>query len=169
LLPFTKWQDKNFVFFKIAMSQNGVISPGIITSENSRKLVHSFRNVCDLLVIGGNTVRIDRPTLDARLCNAKAPDILIYSKKEKFDKDIPLFKVKNRKVFIANNFDILNNYKNIMIEGGARMLKATKEITNLYAIFHSSNFKSGEYPDLNLNLELLNLQNIQGDTLGWLK
>ncbi|MCF6172781.1 MAG: bifunctional diaminohydroxyphosphoribosylaminopyrimidine deaminase/5-amino-6-(5-phosphoribosylamino)uracil reductase RibD [Campylobacteraceae bacterium] len=168
LLPFTKWQEKNFVFFKLAMSQNGVINGGVITSEDSRKLVHNFRNVCDLLVIGGNTARVDRPILDARKCNGKAPDVLIYSKKDNLDKEIPLFKVENRKVFIANNFDILKDYKNVMIEGGEGMLKATKEIVDMYAIFHSPNFKIGKHPDLNLNLNLLNLQKIKEDTLSWL-
>jgi diaminohydroxyphosphoribosylaminopyrimidine deaminase/5-amino-6-(5-phosphoribosylamino)uracil reductase len=151
------------------MSLNGVIDGGVITSLASRGLVHKFRDRCDLLVIGGNTVRTDRPTLDARLCSGKAPDILIYSKKGNFDKNIPLFNVKNRKVYIEDNFDILKNYKNIMIEGGEGMLKATKDIVDLYAIFRSSNFKTGKHPDINLSLELLSCLDIKGDTLSWLK
>ena len=169
LMPFLRWQKENFVFFKLAMSLNGVIDGGIITGLASRQLVHKFRDSCDLLVIGGNTVRQDRPTLDVRLCGGKAPDILIYSRKEEFDKNIPLFNIKNRKVFISNSFDILKNYKNIMIEGGEGMLKATKEITDLYAIFHSPNFKKGKHPNLDLSLERLSLANIKKDTLSWLK
>ncbi len=169
LIPFLNWQKGNFVFFKLAMSLNGVIDGGIITSKNSRELVHKFRDRCDLLVIGGNTVRLDRPTLDARLCEGKAPDILIYSKREDFDKTIPLFGVKNRKVFIQNSFDILKNYKNVMIEGGEGMLKATKDMVDLYAIFRSPNFKKGKHPDLDLSLEQLSCIGIKKDTLSWLK
>jgi len=169
LLPFKKWQEKNFVFFKLAMSLNGVIDGGIITSKNSRKLVHRFRDKCDLLVIGGNTVRIDKPTLDARLCSGKAPDILIYSKRDDFDKSIPLFNVRNRKVFTADNFDILKKYKNIMIEGGASMLNATKNIIDLYAIFHSPDFKIGNHPDIDLKLENLSQIQIKNDNLNWYK
>ena len=169
LIPFLRWQKENFIFFKLAMSLNGVIDGGVITSLNSRKLVHKFRDRCDLLVIGGNTVRQDRPTLDARLCDGKAPDILIYSREEEFDKDIPLFKIKNRKVYIKNSFDILKNYKNIMIEGGEGMLEATKDITDLYAIFHSPNFKKGKHPNLDLPLKRLSNINIENDTLSWFK
>lgn len=169
LIPFLRWQKGNFIFFKLAMSLNGVIDGGIITSLNSRQLVHKFRDKCDLLVIGGNTVRQDRPTLDARLCDGVAPDILIYSRKEEFDKDIPLFKIKNRKVYIKNSFDILKNYKNIIIEGGEGMLKATKDIIDLYAIFHSPNFKKGKHPNLDLPLKPLTHIEAEGDTLSWLK
>ncbi len=168
ITPFLKWQKGNFVFFKLAMSLNGVIDGGIITNETSRELVHRFRDRCDLLVIGGNTVRIDRPTLDARLCSGKAPDILIYSRKEDFDKDIPLFRVKNREVFISDNFEILKRYKNIMIEGGRGMLEATKEMVDMYAVFHSPNFKVGQNPKLKLDLKYLFCNNQTKDRLCWL-
>ena len=169
LLPFIRWQEQNFVFFKLAMSLNGVIDGGLITSKNSRELVHRFRDKCDLLVIGGNTVRIDRPTLDSRLCNGKAPDVLIYSKRDDFDKTISLFNVENRKVFIDNNFEILQEYKNIMIEGGIGMLNATKNIVDLYAIFRSPNFKIGNHPDINLKLENISQRQVKRDNLCWYK
>ena len=167
LLPFLNWQKSRFVFFKLAMSLNGVVDGGIITSRSSRELVHRFRDKCDLLVIGGNTVRVDRPTLDARLCSGRAPDILIYSKKDNFDKTIPLFDVKNRQVFISSDFKILDNYKNIMIEGGEGMLKATKNIVDMYAIFHSPNFKSGGCLRFELKLNQLFCDEINIDRLAW--
>jgi diaminohydroxyphosphoribosylaminopyrimidine deaminase/5-amino-6-(5-phosphoribosylamino)uracil reductase len=169
LLPFKKWQNSRFVFFKLAMSLNGVIDGGIITSKASRELVHRFRDRCDLLIIGGNTVRIDRPTLDARLCGGKAPDILIYSRERKFDKTIPLFGIKNRKVYISDDFKITKNYKNIMIEGGGGMFEATKDLTDLYAIFQSPNFKRGKNVDLKLNLKPLFSKSIGEDRISWLK
>ena len=76
-----------------------------------------MRDKCDLLVIGGESVRVDRPTLDARLIDGKAPDILIYSRSSDFDKSIPLFSVKGRKVMVSDSLDEIKNYKNIMIEG----------------------------------------------------
>ena len=36
--------------------------------------VHTLRDKIDLLVIGGNTVRIDKPTLDARYIAGRAPE-----------------------------------------------------------------------------------------------
>ena len=106
LSPFVAWQSHQpFVFFKLALSKNGVARGGIITSEASRTMVHRLRDKCDLLVIGGNTVRTDRPLLDARLCDGMAPDVLIYSRQNDFDSSIPLFSVKNRKVLIENSFE----------------------------------------------------------------
>ena len=88
--PFLKWQSGNFSFFKIAISQNGVIN-GKISGENLQILNHKIRSKIDLLVVGGNTVRTDRPILDARKISGKNPDVFIYSNSQNFDKTIPLF------------------------------------------------------------------------------
>ena len=124
--PFLKWQ-KRFIFFKFAFSLNGVYEGGYITKKETLKWVHKVRDKLDLIVIGGETVRTDRPTLDTRFIkNGKNPDILIYSKNKNFDKTIPLFNIPNRKVYISDNLDILNKYKFIMIEGGENLYKHLK-------------------------------------------
>ncbi|WP_458700834.1 bifunctional diaminohydroxyphosphoribosylaminopyrimidine deaminase/5-amino-6-(5-phosphoribosylamino)uracil reductase RibD [Sulfurospirillum sp. 1307] len=169
LEPFELWQKDKFVFFKLAMSNNGVIDGGTITCKASRELVHKLRHRCDLLVIGGNTVRIDRPTLDARMINGKAPDVLIYSKSKEFDKTIPLFNVENRVVHIEDNFEKLKNYKFIMIEGGEGMLEATKDLVSHYMIFHSPYFKKGKSPQVELNLKELFSDKIGKDRYTWYK
>ena len=169
--PFLKWQKgENFVFFKLAKSLNGVYDGGIISSEESRKLTHDIRSNIDLLVIGGESVRVDRPTLDCRLIDSKkAPDILIYSKNKDFDKTIALFNVPNRKVFVSDSFDILNKYKYIMIEGGANMFEATKDIVDWYLFFTSSEFKIGTTLQSELNLKrLYHVENGQ-DAIEWFK
>ena len=124
--PFIKWQ-KGFVFYKLALTMNGTITGGYISSEESLNWVHSVRDKIDLLVIGGNTVRIDRPTLDARRVNGKAPDVLIYSKSNGFDSTIPLFNVKERKVFIEETLERVGDYNFVMIEGGERLYNEIKE------------------------------------------
>ncbi len=169
LKPFESWQKEPFIFFKLAMSNNGVIDGGVITCKASRELVHKLRDRCDLLVIGGNTVRVDRPTLDARLCDGKAPDVLIYSKSKDFDKEIPLFHVANRIVHVEDNFEIIKKYNFVMIEGGEGMLKATKELTNHYLIFRSPHFKDGNTPKISLKLKELNSSRIGEDRLTWFK
>ncbi len=169
LRPFNAWQKDRFVFFKLAMSNNGVVDGGLITTKESRCFVHKLRDRCDLLVIGGNSVRVDRPILDARLCRADAPDILIYSKTKDFDKTIPLFQVPNRRVFIENSFKKLDEYKFIMVEGGEGMLKATKSFINYYLIFHSPNFRTGKHPDIELNLKELSSFRLSEDRATWLK
>ncbi|WP_281951323.1 bifunctional diaminohydroxyphosphoribosylaminopyrimidine deaminase/5-amino-6-(5-phosphoribosylamino)uracil reductase RibD [Nitrosophilus kaiyonis] len=167
--PFLKWQKSSFVFFKLAQTLNGVITGGTISCEKSREYVHKLRDKIDLLVIGGNTVRVDRPTLDSRMIKGKAPDILIYSKRKDFDKNIPLFNVKNRKVFIDDSFEKLKNYRYIMIEGGEGMLEATKDIVDWYLFFVSANIKQGKNYQFDKKLKILNQRKIDKDLMIWSK
>ncbi len=169
LEPFNLWNEKKFIFFKWAQRLNGTADAGIISSINSRIKTHAMRDLCDLLVVGGNTVRIDRPTLDARLVDGVAPDILILSKEKKFDKTIPLFSVKNRQVFISDNFSILNNYKNIMIEGSATMFELTLPYVDYYLCFIAPFFGGSKgFENLNTNFEILNLQKEEQDIIMWM-
>ncbi len=132
LEPFRQWQNNPFVFFKWAQRLDGTIDNGTISSENSRKHVHALRDKCDLIVIGGNTVRADRPTLDARLTEGKAPDVLIYSHRDNFDTTIPLFGIQNRNVFIEPSLERIKAYSLVMIEGGAGMFDASREVCDWY-------------------------------------
>ncbi len=145
--PFLRWQKDKFVFFKMAMTMNGKISGGKISCDESFKLVHALRDKIDLLAIGGNTVRVDRPTLDARVVGGKAPDVLIYSKTDNFESSIPLFDVSDRQVLISNSFETINNYNFVMIEGGRGMLEASKNIASHYLFFISP--KISGFSDLN--------------------
>jgi len=132
LTPFIRWQNTPFVFFKWAQRLDGTIDNGTISSQSSREHMHTLRDRCDLIVIGGNTVRRDRPTLDARLVNGKAPDVLIYSHRNDFDTTIPLFGVSDRQVFIASDFTKIFDYRLVMIEGGTGMMDASREISEWY-------------------------------------
>lgn len=170
LLPFTLWQKKNFVFFKWAQRLNGTTDEGAISSLESRKNVHAMRDVCDLLVIGGNTVRVDRPTLDARLIDGRAPDILILSNEKEFDTSIPLFKVKNRKVFIENDFSKLSEYKNIMIEGTSSMYELSREYVDMYLSYITPKFGGAEkFNQSDDKLEILNVEKETQDIIMWMK
>lgn len=132
LAPFVAWQTKPFVFFKWAQRLDGTVDGGLISSTASREHVHNLRDKCDLIVIGGDTVRTDRPTLDARMVNGKAPDVLIYSRQTHFDRLIPLFTIANRRVFIESSLERIKNYRLVMIEGGARMMEATRDVCDWY-------------------------------------
>ena len=137
IFPFKKWQKDKFRFFKLAIREDGSCDGGYITSQDSLNLVHEIRTKLDLLIIGGNTVRTDRPTLDARFAKKNKPsDILILSNKNNFDKSIPLFNIKNRDVFIDSN---LSNYKAkfSMVEGGYNFLKLLKNDIDMLMLFIS--------------------------------
>jgi diaminohydroxyphosphoribosylaminopyrimidine deaminase/5-amino-6-(5-phosphoribosylamino)uracil reductase len=168
IYPFNIMQQGTFVFFKYAQTLNGKIKGGYISSQKSLKLVHKIRDKIDLLVIGGNTVRVDRPTLDARLCGGKSPDILIYSKQSKFDKTIPLFNVPNRDVYIENSLDKIYNYKSVMIEGGNGMLESTKNIIDYILLFTSPQISNTSDIKCDINLEFLNVS-LDRDLIVWSK
>ncbi len=170
LYPFNKSLQSRFVFFKWAQRLNGTTDDGNISSLNARKNVHIMRDVCDLLVIGGNTVRVDRPTLDARLVDGKAPDVLIVSRQKDFDKTIPLFHVQGREVFIEENFSRLDNYKNIMIEGSSTMFELSRDYVDYYLCYVAPRFggKSG-FENLNAEFEILNLEKEDQDIIMWMK
>lgn len=169
LEPFIKWNQKNFVLFKWAQRLDGTVDGGIISDETSRKRVHEIRNCCDLIVIGGNTVRMDRPVLDARLADGKAPDVLIYSRSDDFDQDIPLFGVQGRNVFVESSLDRMNGYKNILIEGGPSMLEATKKIVDRYLCFLAP-ASGGKVAFSNeaIELEILNTKQLDNDLMIWM-
>ncbi|MBA1432691.1 MAG: bifunctional diaminohydroxyphosphoribosylaminopyrimidine deaminase/5-amino-6-(5-phosphoribosylamino)uracil reductase RibD [Epsilonproteobacteria bacterium] len=170
LLPFQKSLKDNFIFFKWAQRLNGTVDAGTISSVASRKQVHAMRDVCDLLVIGGKTVREDRPTLDARLVDGKAPDILIFSRQKDFDKTIPLFDVEGREVFIADNFERLREYKNIMIEGGAEMYTLTQDIVDYYLCYIAPKFGGKTSIGFNeADFEFLNVDKESEDIIVWMK
>lgn len=170
LLPFQRALEERFVFFKWAQRLNGTTNGGIISSKTSRKNVHAMRDVCDLLVIGGNTVRTDRPTLDARMVNGKAPDVLIISRTKEFDRTIPLFNVEGRQVFMESDFKRMSEYKNIMIEGTQTMYALTRDIVDYYLCYiapslggsESIHFGEDKFHFLNVNKE-------SEDIIVWMK
>jgi len=143
LYPFLKYQGGHFNFFKMAAREDGTISAGYITTQDSLNLVHEIRTKLDLMVIGGNTVRIDRPTLDSRFARInKSSNILIYSRKKKFDETIPLFSIKKRKVTISSSLDLLEKKSFVMFEGGYRLLSNVKNKIDYIMLFISHKIQS---------------------------
>ncbi len=135
LYPFLCWQKKRFVLFKWAQRLDGTVDGGIISSDISRRKTHAMRSAADLLVIGGNTVRTDRPTLDARLVGGRAPDVLILSRRDDFDRSIPLFGVEGRRVMIASGLESLSAYRNVFIEGGPSMFESVWDLCDMFLCF----------------------------------
>lgn len=170
LEPFMKWDEGQFVLFKWAQRLDGTVDGGLVSDEASRRRVHEIRNHCDLIVIGGNTVRTDRPTLDARMIDGKAPDVLIYSNQESFDQTIPLFGIEGRNVYIGNSLEKVKEYKNILIEGGPAMFKATEEIVDRYLCFLAP--KSGgnvAFTDEAVDMKILNTKQLDNDLMIWMR
>jgi len=170
LEPFIQWNTKNYVLFKWAQRLDGSVDGGLVSDEASRKKVHAIRNCCDLIVIGGNTVRTDRPVLDARLVNGKAPDVLIYSKSKVFDRTIPLFEIENRKVFIEDSLDKINDYKNVLIEGGPSMMEATRGSVHRYLCFLAPTTGGTlAFTHEKMKLDILHAKMLDADLMIWMQ
>jgi len=169
LFPFVQWQRKPFVTFKWAQRLDGTIDGGTISSEASRRYVHAMRHAADLLVIGGNTVRIDRPTLDARMVGGKAPDVLILSHREDFDRSIPLFGVAGRKVMIASDLDAMKGYRNILVEGGPGMFEALKPYCDMYLCFVAPHCGGTiRFSKMTQQFEIKHLARCGSDVMQWM-
>lgn len=170
ILPFISWQNKSCIFFKMAQTLNGSID-GKISSNSALAYVHTIRDKVDLLVIGGNTVRTDKPTLDARYIAGRAPDVLIYSKNKIFDNNIPLFKIPNRKVTISDDLFKLLDYKFIMIEGIYTLLDKLKERIDFLVLIVSPKIRDGKncLDKIDLDFEIMHENFIGEDKIIFLK
>ncbi len=170
LEPFVRWQSGPFVFFKWAQRLDGTIDGGVISSEASRIHVHALRERCDLIVIGGNTVRTDRPTLDARMVKGKAPDVLIYSHHDDFDRTIPLFGIEGRNVYVEPSLERIGDYSLVMIEGGPSMLQATRDVCDWYLGYIAPRVSGGSVGlgSVTEEFEVLHAT-IKDDVLLWMK
>ncbi len=170
LEPFLIWQKRAFILFKIAQTSNGKIGGGYLSSKESLTHVHQLRFVCSKMVIGGNTVRVDRPTLDCRFIKEDAPNITIFSKQKSFDKTIPLFSVPNRDITILDNLEDLDKPSFLLIEGGEGMLNSLKDKIDWILQYqtpklssHNSNYS------VDLDLKFLYQDRVGVDLILWSK
>lgn len=170
LEPFLIWQKERFVFYKLAMTFGGRVSGGKISSDATFLYTHALRDKIDLLMIGGNTVRVDSPTLDSRLVNGKAPDILIYTRDNNFVRNAPLFSAAGREVFISNSLDIPENYNFVMIEGGVGMLRESLPLSTHYLFYMAPNFYgNSDLLPTDLSLKILHSRIVENNLLVWAK
>jgi len=170
LYPFIKWSSGTFIFYKMAQTLNGSID-GAISANQAKAYVHTLRDKIDLLLIGGNTVRIDKPTLDARFIAGRAPDVMIYSKSKVFDNNIPLFKIPNRKVTISDDLFKLLDYKFIMVEGTYNLLDILKERLDYIVLLVSPKIRKGQNAlnDLDIDFEIVHENFIGEEKILFLK
>jgi len=168
LEPFVIWQKRAFVLFKLAQTSNGRIGAGYLSSKASLIHVHQFREVCNTLLIGGNTVRVDRPTLDCRFTEGKAPNVKIYSKEDNFDRDIPLFSIENRDVEIIDQLGFLESPSLVIVEGGEGMLKALKEKIDWLLIYQTPKLSANNLTyNTTMNLQFLHQAKKDVDLMIW--
>jgi len=167
LEPFLIWQKRAFVLFKIAQTSNGKIGGGYLSSPASLKHVHQLRAVCSEMIIGGNTVRVDRPTLDCRFTGDQAPDVVIYSRRDDFDRAIPLFGVPNREVVITDQLEF-SKPSFVLVEGGGGMLNALKEQVDWLLQYQTPTLSSHPLSyEVECRLEFIKVEQCEVDCRIW--
>lgn len=170
ILPFISWQNKTCIFYKMAQTLNGS-TDGKISSNRALAYVHTLRDKIDLLLIGGNTVRIDKPTLDARYIVGRAPDVMIYTKNKIFDNNIPLFKIPNRKVIISDDLFKILDYKFVMVEGTYLLLEKLKEKLDFVILIINPKIRKGNNAlnEIDIDFEIIHENFIGEDKIIFLK
>jgi len=166
--PFMIWQERAFVLFKLAQTTNGRIGGGYLSSRTSLKHVHQLREKCDTLLIGANTVRVDRPTLDCRFTEGKAPDVKIYTREDDLDRKIALFGVEERRVEIVHDLDFLEKPSFVLVEGGEGMLKALQQKIDWLLIYQTPKLSTNQLSyNIDMNLAFLHQVKNDVDLLLW--
>jgi len=169
LEPFLIWQKRAFVLFKVAQTSNGKIGGGYLSSKESLTHVHQLRAVCSSMLIGGNTVRVDRPTLDCRFTGDVAPNVTIYSKKDEFDRAIALFSIEGREVEVTNTLDFTKP-SFVLVEGGGGMMNALNSNIDWLLQYQTPKLSShASSYSINLELEFLFQEKKGIDLLLWSK
>ncbi len=168
--PFLIWQERAFVLFKLAQTANGRIGGGYLSCDASLRHVHRLREACDTLLIGGNTVRTDRPALDCRFTGGRAPDVMIYSREKELDREIPLFHVREREVIIGDDLSLLEQPSFILAEGGEGLLNALKEKIDWILLYQTPKLSTHDLSyNTTMNLAFLHQRSIGVDLMIWSK
>ena len=190
-------QKRPYIILKWAKSKDGYIAPQNqtesfwMTSSESKKLVHKWREEEDTILVGRITAEKDNPSLTVREVEGNNPIRIVIDKDLKLSTDLNLFNseaetlifnsVKAEKKY-TNNFikiDFNNLIKNILkelykqniqsviIEGGNKTLESFID-TNMWdeaRIFTTNKELTDGVKDPNIKGEIITETEIGGDKL----
>jgi diaminohydroxyphosphoribosylaminopyrimidine deaminase/5-amino-6-(5-phosphoribosylamino)uracil reductase len=190
-------QKRPYIILKWAISKDGYIAPQNqiesfwMTSSESKKLVHKWREEEDAILVGRVTAEKDNPSLTVREVEGNNPIRIVIDKDLKLSTDLNLFNseaetlifnsVKTEKIY-TNNFikiDFNNLIKNILkelykqniqsviIEGGNKTLQSFID-TNMWdeaRIFTTNKELTDGVKDPNIKGEIITETEIGGDKL----
>jgi diaminohydroxyphosphoribosylaminopyrimidine deaminase / 5-amino-6-(5-phosphoribosylamino)uracil reductase len=108
-------KKRPYIILKWAKSKDNFIAPinqekpFWMTSEKSKKLVHSWRAEEDAILVGRKTVVADNPSLTVRMCEGKNPIRIIIDKELSLDKKSTVFDDQAETI-------VFNNIKSAIID-----------------------------------------------------
>lgn len=174
LIPFNALQTKGkFILFKYASRLDGSIDGGQISTASAQSLMHDYRTKADVLLISGESVRVDNPRLDTRFATLEPrnPNVAILTRQKDFPKTAPLFAIPNRKVEIFHHLNDVECLKGfIFCEGGAALLKTMRNSIDMLLIFLNPSFDLDATLRMQLTSKFKLLHSFQSgdDLLLWL-
>ena len=122
-----------FIDAKIAISKNFYtknVNKKFITNSNSRNLGNFLRSRYDSLLTTSKTINEDNPFLNCRIegLESKTPTLFILDRYFRIKKNINLFKIKRRQIYI---FTTVNNRskENFFKKKGFKIVKFTETIS----------------------------------------
>ncbi len=134
---FFKHENKRpFVTIKIAQTMDNYAAdingkPIKITSKKSNQDVHNVRALHDVIVTGGNTLRNDNPTMNARVdFIANQPKRILLSSKTKADSKLNFFQDNHYQIIEEVNLKKVmqiiyeQNFNSIFVEAGPKLVES---------------------------------------------
>jgi diaminohydroxyphosphoribosylaminopyrimidine deaminase/5-amino-6-(5-phosphoribosylamino)uracil reductase len=131
-------KKRPYIILKWAESIDGFIAPlekdkkepVWISNENSRQLVHKWRNEEQAILVGTNTVLDDNPKLDVRDWSGSNPIRIVLDRTGKIDEH---FNIKNKKTktIILTELENLISSENCIYENVIFDSELTKSITHI--------------------------------------
>ena len=124
-LPIVCSSKKTQFIAHIAQSLDGFIATNsgeskYISSKENLEHIHRLRAISDIIIVGANTFREDKPKLTTRLVEGDNPKIYVFDPKKILKSN------QTSNIKVISDKDIMRNkfkkYKTIYIEGGGRTI-----------------------------------------------
>ncbi len=139
-------KKRPYIILKWAETKNGFIAPESkkenkpvwISNRNSRQIVHQWRAEEHAILVGGNTVLQDNPSLTTREIKGDNPIRVVIDKHNSLSTSFQVFNDESQTIIINESspriiLDKLhkNNIQSVIIEGGTKTLHSFID-TNLW-------------------------------------
>ncbi len=106
--------NRPYIIIKYARNHQGIYGDKnqqiAISNQISKRIVHQWRNECDAIVIGANTLLLDNPKLDNRFYYGKSPIRVVLDRKGRsFDKELNVYNDGNKTIIFTQKKEIPSN------------------------------------------------------------
>ncbi|MGB9721439.1 MAG: bifunctional diaminohydroxyphosphoribosylaminopyrimidine deaminase/5-amino-6-(5-phosphoribosylamino)uracil reductase RibD [bacterium] len=128
-----------YIIVKIAVSKDGRITgfpQKYITSEISRRFVHSLRSQVDSIIVGINTIIIDNPFLTDRLVGRRNPQRIVVDPHLKIPMTANFLKADAKRMIITSERENIRKIKSLQ-DAGVEILFLSGDYYPIKSIFES--------------------------------